>query len=324
MESTRSHAAPGAFPGALFLGAALVLAAAALPPQPNSKTSLSQNFDQTTGGWWSNGITQLAIPAQSGSQARPFCSLAFYLRARTTTSLVINIALYDAGGPWATSPKRIASTTMKVGTVTGTYTAYFEPPALVPPNQTFHIVLDNTTRIMFPVSYSGTATPFRSYLNNAWQPGTQALPWNFRLGCGTAVKAGSSTYGCGCGAPLPLTMAYQGEPILGRTDFFAEIYYATPKLTGVLSLGFSDRRWGSFTLPLQIPMAQGCPILASMELLQGVTTDSYGKGTVRLPIPRYPALLGVRLYNQFLFPHAGTNALGLLVSDGGVFKIGDC
>ena len=316
---------------ALALLGALFLAAGPAPAQCTNCISHNWTTPPTSGGWWSNGIQHIGFRANSGNSIRLFCSCEFYTRARYGTTTV-NIAIYDAGGPWTPNATVYARGTMVVGTSWGVYKAKLTPTSPirpVPPNTTFHIAFEQCTKIMFPVASGGTTTPHQMFLFNQWQNSPKVLPWSYRLGClpaGNYVVAAPASFDRGCPAQRMFSVSYPGptnRPLLGNQQFKVGFLLAPANGKGFLVTGISKSRWGTINLPFAIPGTATCRLLVSTEFLQPADADAYGYGSVACPIPQHPVLLGQKVYHQFIFPEAKANALGITMSNGGEIKLGN-
>ena len=155
----------------------------------------------TSGGWWSNGITQVAIELNSGAQARMFCGVDLFLRARYT-NVQMTARIYDQNGPFGSGKMLGGPGTQSISQTMRVHSFSFQLPASVPPNTRFFLVLDSMTQVMWPVAASGTNVPHYRWLYNQWTR-QNSLPWSYQLRCvppGPVAKF--SVYGSGCkGSP---------------------------------------------------------------------------------------------------------------------------
>jgi len=125
-----------------------------------------------------------------------------------------------------------------------------------------------------------------------------------------------SDYGSGCGAKLT-TIANQA-PKLGNSSFGFELT-GKPGSPALLSAGLSATKlFGSIPMPLDLglvfPSLAGCKWESSLDLLGPTVIPNTGKAVLPFPLPNYPALLGIPLYNQALV----LPATGSKQSSGGV------
>ncbi|MCA8949549.1 MAG: hypothetical protein KDE27_08605, partial [Planctomycetes bacterium] len=116
-------------------------------------------------------------------------------------------------------------------------------------------------------------------------------------------------------APLALSTAW--TPVLGESIAMTVENVPTTPALGLTLAGFLPQSvdLGSYGAP-------GCTILNSLEV-SVATVHGASFGTVEFPIPSNPVMLGVPLYLQHAAVSPGTNALGLVVSNGLRLVVGE-
>lgn len=131
------------------------------------------------------------------------------------------------------------------------------------------------------------------------------------------------TYGAGCAgvAGIP-RLAATGAARLGQS-FQLNIDRLASLRVGVVLFGASDRSWQGMNLPADLtPFGMpGCQLLASAEVMVDVSTQ-LGATRVTAQVPAEPVLLRARIFHQCLSIDETANALGIVVSNGGITTIG--
>ncbi len=120
------------------------------------------------------------------------------------------------------------------------------------------------------------------------------------------------------------TLYSTSTPQIGDT-FRVRISQARASSSALICLGVSDRSFGGAPLPMELGWlgAPGCRLLTSIEDLRAVAISAAGTGSFSYSIPNDIYLLGLRFYNQFLVADPTVNALGFVLSNGGVGTIGN-
>ncbi len=122
------------------------------------------------------------------------------------------------------------------------------------------------------------------------------------------VEGVQFTYGKGCrgdGGKVPVIGALNGFPIVGNRNYSITLGSARPQSTALLLWGLSDKRWGSFTLPLDLGNAgiTNCTLYAAADFVWSAPTFGGSPGTgqalVKFPIPAIGTLKGLNLYFQW-------------------------
>jgi hypothetical protein len=177
--------------------------------------------------------------------------------------------------------------------------------------------------VTLPASSVG-GHPFRS-----WRVGTTIYPGGQQTVTFTVTRdvtatavflvhtAGSFTaFGAGCdGGNGPDVHSGAGRPEIGLTATW-QVIGGPPSVPAVLVLGASNTNWLGVPLPLPVPGAPGCALLASMDVSLPAATGSGGVATMPLPLPAVPSLIGGHVYTQFVCVDLGANQAGISVSNG--------
>jgi hypothetical protein len=139
------------------------------------------------------------------------------------------------------------------------------------------------------------------------------------------APATAVSYGGGCGSPaLTLSPSPAERPTTNQT---AQVLLANvPTSFAYVAIGWSRTMIGPFALPF--PLAgygmPGCDLLQSTEIsMLPVTATGSGTATLSLPIPYFPALIGLHVYLQAWAYAPGANAGDLIVSNGIDWGIGN-
>lgn len=115
------------------------------------------------------------------------------------------------------------------------------------------------------------------------------------------------SYGKGCvgnGNVVPLA-SVKGAPVLGNV-ININLSSARPQSAAVFLLGASNKKWGAFTLPIDLTVlgAHGCSLLTGPIFLIPMTTigGAPGSGTasLKVQVPSIVSLRGLNLYGQWM------------------------
>lgn len=141
------------------------------------------------------------------------------------------------------------------------------------------------------------------------------------------VPGSFRSYGSGCpgrsGSSRHTVVNKSGAPYIGTTTEF-RIENGPRNFVSLLLLGFSDKNWGVFTLPLPLDSlgAKGCRLLVSPDVILAVGTNAQGFGSASLPHPNDPKLVGLKFYTQFSNVELGFNPLDLTFSGAVASQLG--
>jgi hypothetical protein len=222
----------------------------------------------------------------------------------------------------ATTGGRPNANPVRTGTITvdkqlGWYRATFSTPLKLQSKQRFFLSWD-VPNGMAPFNYPmvmqgspypawgrvGTQTWYNSWLLNN-------IGWAFRVNCASNGQI----------APR---LTLQSLPRIGST--FSVGLGGTPAFAPyILVSGLSKTVWGSFPLPLDMsPLgAKSCSLLCSFDFMSLSSTDSSGRSSISLPIPRNTQLLGLRWHQQAIVLDQKANRLGFTFSNGGSVLVGN-
>ena len=102
--------------------------------------------------------------------------------------------------------------------------------------------------------------------------------------------------------------------------FFAWFAFA-PLAPLILFTGVSNSVWAGIPLPLDLPGAAGCQILAAPQIIiSGPAANGHGKFNLPTSLPSDPALVGLPIYLQWAAASAA-NPVGIVLSDALAFTI---
>ncbi len=120
-----------------------------------------------------------------------------------------------------------------------------------------------------------------------------------------------------------VTIGNVGVPVIG-SSFAVTLQGASPGRPALLLLGASRTTWNGLPLPFPLAVvgAPGCELLAAGDVTIVVATGGAGEAQVTLTVPPVQDLVGAELFGQWAVRAAGSNALGLLFSDGAAMTIG--
>lgn len=130
--------------------------------------------------------------------------------------------------------------------------------------------------------------------------------------------AGFSVIGVGCPSALPVTLVASStsRPAIGTN--FDMIVGDAPASASAGVLVYGAAAGGVSLTPIGMT---GCSLYATSLVLQGFAVQGR-YSVVTLPIPSMPSLVGVELHNQAALVSPGSNALGVVASNGGRMVIG--
>ncbi|MCU0862371.1 MAG: M28 family peptidase [Planctomycetes bacterium] len=264
-----------------------------------------------TGGGVLEGLTRSWEYAYRVSSAQPetLSSFDVFLRSTTGGNVTVGAYVYATNGTLP-SGTPLASTSITVGPVGAFYTATLPTPVAV--NGTFWVSIDHsaqTTTVSELTAGSAGVGCYRTPGTGTWQQSTLIQQPAVRLGCGGGVNNAVPTLG------------NAGLPIVAST-FSITLARAKGLSLGVLATGFSDTSYAGIPLPWTIPGAGPCQLFASGDLSAVVATDAGGSAALPLPIPDQAALIGGRLYHQWLVFDPSVNSFGFVVSGAARSTIG--
>lgn len=231
--------------------------------------------------------------------------------ASTGGTQVVNAHIYPAAGgvPSATA---IATTTITIGAAQAFYTATFSSPVNVTGD--FYIGYETQAQNVYISTLnngSGGVGFYRDLVAGpvAWTQSQLVSAPSWRVDCVPQSNI------------LTPAMSATGLPQLG-TSYSPAVSDALPATFGVLVSGLSDQLSGGQPLPIALPGAPGCELLVAADVLATALTDANGAASSPLTIPNQQSLLGLDIFHQWAIWDPTVNSLSIVMSNGGVAKIG--
>ena len=80
---------------------------------------------------------------------------------------------------------------------------------------------------------------------------------------------------------------------------------------------------GGLPLPIALPGAPNCELLVSADVLELAVTDASGAASAPIAVPSNQTLLGLEIFHQWAIYDPSVNNLAIVMSNGGVAKIGN-
>ncbi|MBK8974525.1 MAG: trypsin-like serine protease [Planctomycetes bacterium] len=259
-----------------------------------------------TGGALSN-VTRGNEYGYESSAPAPLQVTGFSVLTQSNTGSPVSVtaAIYGSAGS-APAAAPLATGVMSVGTTPGFYSVTFPTPVTVPTGSFYVAVWHNNVTLLANVTSGDSGRAFyRSTPGSGnWLTSGLVTRPSFQVLCqrtGNAIPAIAGT----------------GAPETGGT-FEVRLSQAVPNQQATLFTGFSNRSWQGGSLPFSLAGigAPGCSLLASTEVNEGAVTNGNGEGARSYTIPTLPALVGAKLYHQWLVVDPGVNTLGVVASDG--------
>ena len=212
----------------------------------------------------------------------------------------------DAGGGPAATP--LATTTITVGTTPGFYTATFATPVAV--SGTFYIGYENSPGGIISNLNAGTTGTgyYRTAVTGSWSQSSLVQRPSWRVSCG-----GSS------GFATP-ELGNSSLPTLG-TSYDVTLEKAAASSVAVFFSGLSDSVYQGSPLPLSLPGAPGCNVLAAPAVTAVELISATGSADSSVVVPNNASLMGIQVFHQWAVLDT-VNALGIVVSDAGKATLG--
>lgn len=232
--------------------------------------------------------------------------------ASTGGTQVVNAHIYpQVGGVPSSIP--LATTTIAIGPGQSFYTATFASPVNV--NGNFYVGYETQAQNVYVCTLNSGANGigfYRDQVNGpvAWTQSALVTTPSWRVNC----VAGSNF--------LTPAMGANGLPQLG-TSYSPTVTDALPTTFGVLVSGLSDQVSQGLPLPLPLPGAPGCELLVAADVLEVAITDANGDASSPIAVPNQQNLLGLELFHQWAIWDPTVNNLNIVMSNGGVAKIGN-
>ncbi|MGK0202457.1 MAG: serine protease AprX [Planctomycetota bacterium] len=212
----------------------------------------------------------------------------------------------DAGGGPAATP--LATTTMMVGTTPGFYTATFATPVAV--SGTFYIGYENSPGgIISNLNAGATGTGYyRTAVTGNWSQSGLVVRPSWRVSCGG---------GAGFATPQ---LGNSGLPSIG-SSYDVTLDLAAASSVAVIFSGLSDSIYQGTPLPVTLPGAPGCDVLAAPAVTTAELISVTGAASSTIVVPNTAILMGTEVFHQWAVLDA-VNALGIVVSDAGKATLG--
>lgn len=233
----------------------------------------------------------------------------------TGSNQAVTAYIYGASGSGpATSP--LATTSVVIGSTPGFYGGSFGSPVSIPAGN-FYIGINHSAQTTYLSNLSAGATSVAHYRSTpgsgSWSQSTLVTRPSVRALCTG-----------GGGSFLVPSLEVSGNPTIGNT-LVQTLSAAKPSSSAFQMVGFSDTAWGGTPLPFAMGGigAPSCSLFVSPDVVIGVATSAAGAATRNLGLPNTAALVGGRLFEQFLVLDGPANALGVTVSNAVRIVIGD-
>lgn len=129
--------------------------------------------------------------------------------------------------------------------------------------------------------------------------------------------------GCAGSGGVPSIRPVDGDLPWISQLFRLRVAPSGSEVAGAIALGLDDMTWAGLTLPLDLGVvgAPGCALQSAVEV--SLPTVASGGGLLAtMVLPADPAIVGRMLFAQGLLLDPAANALGVVVSDLGVMRIG--
>jgi hypothetical protein len=149
---------------------------------------------------------------------------------------------------------------------------------------------------------------------------SRSLPYPKKVNPDAATYA---SYGASCAGTGFAPVLYNSNlPEIGFS-FQVNMFGALQNSPVVLFTGASKTSWVGLTLPFDLGVlgANGCQLLASGEIQEGLTTSAIGVATRTFTLPNDQNLVGLKFFNQYLVKD-NANSFGWIVTNGGEGKVG--
>jgi hypothetical protein len=202
----------------------------------------------------------------------------------------------------------LATTVMTVGPGPGFCRATFAAP--VPVNGDVLIAVDlSAPTVVLPTLRHGVA-------GAVFTRPPAAANWRHAASAATAYRIHcleGRTY-------LVPELGNAGVPALGAS-YEVTLAAAQPSTGAFLLTGLSNTSWGGLPLPLPLPNAPGCDLLAAPEASCLAFTDAAGQARCAVTLPNAASCVGLRLFHQWAVVDP-RSPLGLVVSDAGKAFVG--
>ncbi len=229
----------------------------------------------------------------------------------TSGSQTLTTRIYAANA--SSQPSTLLGTsTIVVGAAKAWYKTTFPSTISIASGQKFFIAFENNTSVT-NISASIRTGANVTYFRNDGAGGSWVqyggYPWAYIVNCEGGAGAVPSLF-------------HTGVPEINRS-FSLSVSGAKPSTTGLLFVGASNSTWLGQSLPWDLGAfgAAGCKVLASGDVLLGISTNAAGLSTSNFNVPNNAALLSMVFFNQYVIRDTA-NSFGIVLSGAGRGKIG--
>ena len=133
------------------------------------------------------------------------------------------------------------------------------------------------------------------------------------------------TFGVSCqnaigGKPF---LMLESVPFVGRS-YFLRLSLADPNSAVAMVLGFSNKRFGLLTLPIDLsPLgAKGCFLYTSLDQISLFSTDNSGTARQKIQVPLLKSIVGIRYFHQAFVFSSKANKFGFVFTNGVAIRMG--
>ncbi len=248
------------------------------------------------------------------NSALSIAAVRLWTQSTTGATATIPIAIYPSAGA-GPSATPLATASMTVGTTSAFYQANFSPAVNIGPG-TFYIGADHSAQTTYLADLTaGTAANAywrRPPGSGAWALSTIVTHPSWQVVCAGAGQSGA----------VPV-IGHVGVPQTGMT-FQIALSRAATSTPVVLVSGSSNTSWLGNALPFSLAGigAPQCQLLVDATVFDSAVTDGQGNGSLSIPVPNVPGLVGGEVFHQWAVLDPAANALGVVLSDGGHSTIG--
>ncbi len=118
-------------------------------------------------------------------------------------------------------------------------------------------------------------------------------------------------------------LTVDSDPLVGKS-YVLNLSLADPNTVAAMVLGFSNKRFGFLTLPIDLsPLgAKGCFLYTSPDQIALFATGPLGIARQKITVPLLKSLVGLRYYHQAFVFSSKANKFGFVFTNGLAMRIG--